>query len=263
MRILDYQKPFWRIRIVYFFRKTHIYYNPDNKEIFYFNSNSFTEFLKSREVQLLRILNNKSWRSFYRNFTLTFVLSKELIQPQYFNRDLITVLDQRYFKRRLYTKPDVSPGITCEIYTDGSFNHENKTGAYAVIIRKPNCNTETLSYQDNDYSNNALELKAIIKAFEKVKKERKIIVTTDSQYVIRGICYWIQNWKRNNWRTASGRLVKNIEYWKKLDKLLKQKYIEFQWVRSHRNHPENNLCDFIARQKTKEKNTLKNDFYDN
>lgn len=252
MKIIGYQYPYWLIKICSVFRKTYIYYNPDNKDLSFPRNGSLGKFLKDRKVQLLRILNNKSSKSYYRSFRLTFVLSKDFIQPHYFNRDLITVIDRRNYRRKVYTKSIVSHGNHCEVFTDGSLNHKNNKGAYAVMIKRPDCNTEMLSYQEQNYSNNALELKAVVTAFEKVKDEKCIVVTTDSQYVIRGICYWIQNWKKNKWRTADGKIVRNIEQWKKLDRLLKLKYVEFRWVRSHRNHPENNLCDFISKQKTKE-----------
>jgi ribonuclease HI len=73
-------------------------------------------------------------------------------------------------------------------------------------------------------------------------------VITDSQYMIKGITTWIYHWKLNRWRTANAEKVKDKKQWKKLDRLMNNRCLEFKWVKAHEDHPGNNLCDFMARQ---------------
>jgi len=249
MRIVGFQESCWKIKICNRWQSTVITYNPNAKKIWISDSGRFASFLRQRQSQLLRILNNKDARTFYPNFRLKFILSHEPIQCSFFNPHLITVIDSRTSQRNVYKKSH-SGCVDCEVFTDGSFNYDNQIGAYAIFIRDKATNSELKTYQEGEKSNNALELKALIKALEQIEKKQSLLITTDSQYVIKGIAYWIQNWKRNRWRTASGNKVKNKTSWKKFDRLLKGRYVEFQWVKSHAGHPENALCDYYAKLRT-------------
>ena len=87
---------------------------------------------------------------------------------------------------------------------------------------------------------------AVIKALSELKRSVPVTITTDSQYVKKGITEWIHNWKRNGWRTAAKKLVKNSDLWKQLDELVMEHDIEWKWVKGHSGHPENELADELA-----------------
>ena len=91
-----------------------------------------------------------------------------------------------------------------------------------------------------------MELKAVIEALKNLKKPCEIIVTTDSKYVKNGITDWIHNWKKNGWKTAAKKEVKNKELWIELDSLIKIHSINWDWVKGHSGHPENERADLLA-----------------
>jgi len=96
-------------------------------------------------------------------------------------------------------------------------------------------------------SSTLTELHAAIRGLEILSSYEKIRIVTDSQYVRKGLTEWIWNWKLNDWHTANGTRVKNIEAWEKIERLTDGKYIEIEWVKSHRNHLQNILCDKLAK----------------
>ena len=95
-------------------------------------------------------------------------------------------------------------------------------------------------------TNNRMELTAVIRALEAMKKRTSIRITTDSQYVKRGITEWIVNWKRNGWKTAARKPVKNDDLWRRLDELVAEHDVQWEWVKGHSGHPENELADQLA-----------------
>jgi ribonuclease HI len=97
-----------------------------------------------------------------------------------------------------------------------------------------------------DTTNNRMELTAVIRALEALKRPTTAQVHTDSQYVQKGISLWIHNWKRNGWRTSDKKPVKNAELWQALDALAKQHEIKWLWVKGHAGHPGNERADALA-----------------
>lgn len=249
LRIIEYTSPYWKIKVYAGLRRTFMYYNPVTKSLSIPPNNKLSSFLQYRSNQLLRILNNKQAQSFHPDFRLQFVLNDRPIQKDHFDHHRIVAIDSRGRKRKIY-KTDDTDSPDCEIFTDGSYNHSNGKGAFACMIRQKEKDTRILTYREHEKSNNLLELKALIKSLESLPKEKKLRITTDSQYVIKGISLWINNWKRNKWKTANNEDVKNKKEWKKLDKLIQKRYIELKWVESHSSSAENNLCDFAAKKET-------------
>ena len=96
-------------------------------------------------------------------------------------------------------------------------------------------------------TNNRMELMAAISALEALKGPSKVELYTDSQYVKNGIMGWIHGWKRNGWKTADKKPVKNAELWQRLDKARLRHEIEWKWVKGHAGHPENERADELAR----------------
>jgi ribonuclease HI len=97
-----------------------------------------------------------------------------------------------------------------------------------------------------DTTNNRMELTAVIRALEALKRPSRVRLFTDSQYVQKGISEWIHSWKRRGWLTADRKAVKNVDLWQRLDELAAQHSIEWHWVKGHAGHPENERADRLA-----------------
>lgn len=117
----------------------------------------------------------------------------------------------------------------------------------AVIVKDTNGLLNLHTKTTPQTSSSLIELQAAILGLEKMQHHTHLRIRTDSRYVIKGLTEWVINWKLNNWRTAQGRPVKNIAFWKRFDELAQGKYIEFKWVKGHSEQLENSRCDFYAR----------------
>jgi len=132
-----------------------------------------------------------------------------------------------------------------EIFTDGACKGNPGPGGWGAILRFKGTQKELFGGAE-DTTNNRMELLAVIKALQALTKPVGVIITTDSQYVKKGITEWITNWKRNGWKTAARKPVKNSDLWMQLDELVKQYPIEWKWVKGHSGHAENELADELA-----------------
>ena len=131
------------------------------------------------------------------------------------------------------------------IYTDGACRGNPGPGGWGAILICGNYRKE-IKGGSLLTTNNIMELTAVIKALELLKNSSQIQITTDSTYVKDGITKWIHNWKAKGWRTANKKPVKNKELWVQLDNLVSQHSIDWQWVRGHTGHPENEAADQLA-----------------
>jgi ribonuclease HI len=134
------------------------------------------------------------------------------------------------------------------IYTDGACSGNPGTGGWGGVIIKPNNNPVHLSGGKDLTTNNQMELTAAIKVLQYFQKSEKIKIYTDSKYLMNGIEIWINNWKKNGWKTASKKPVKNKELWEKLDSLIVKHIIEWQWVKGHAGNEFNEIADYLARK---------------
>ena len=133
-----------------------------------------------------------------------------------------------------------------EIHTDGACSGNPGPGGWGAILtsgphRKELRGGEPLT------TNNRMELMAAIMALEALKQPSIVDLYTDSVYLRNGITSWIHTWKRNNWRTADKKPVKNVELWKRLDEALGEHEIRWHWIKGHAGHPENESADELAR----------------
>jgi ribonuclease HI len=103
-----------------------------------------------------------------------------------------------------------------------------------------------LSGSDPETTNNRMELMAAIQGLAALKRSGPVVLTTDSQYVRQGITGWIANWKKNGWKTAAKKPVKNRDLWEELDRLAALHEVEWHWVKGHSGHAENELVDQAA-----------------
>ena len=143
-----------------------------------------------------------------------------------------------------------------EIYTDGACIGNPGPGGWAAVIIFENEKKELFGGEKLT-TNNRMELTAAIKGLEycdsKEKKQlslKEIKIYTDSAYLKEGITNWINNWEKNNWKTADKKNVKNIDLWKKLKDIIKSKQIEWYWIKSHSGNPMNELADKLAKEAT-------------
>ena len=133
-----------------------------------------------------------------------------------------------------------------EIYTDGACRGNPGPGGWGVLLR---CNgkEKTLYGAQLAATNNQMELIAAIKGLNELNKPCTVRLVTDSEYVKNGMTVWLENWRKRNWKTADGKLVKNLELWQQLDAAVKRHTaVTWEWVRGHSGHPENELVDQLA-----------------
>jgi ribonuclease HI len=132
-------------------------------------------------------------------------------------------------------------------HTDGACSGNPGPGGWGVILEwdghvKELCGGEELT------TNNRMELMAAIMALESLKRSCEIEVHTDSQYLRDGVTGWIHGWKRNGWKTAAKKPVKNVELWQRLDEAASQHTVSWHWVKGHAGHDLNERADELARQ---------------
>jgi ribonuclease HI len=139
-----------------------------------------------------------------------------------------------------------SPRPHVTIYTDGACSGNPGPGGWGAILTS-GAHRKELSGGESDTTNNKMELMAAIVALETLKKPSKVDLYTDSTYVRDGITKWIHGWRRNGWKTAAKKPVKNAELWQRLDEAQRRHDISWHWVKGHAGHPENERADELAR----------------
>jgi ribonuclease HI len=132
-----------------------------------------------------------------------------------------------------------------EIYSDGACRGNPGPGGWGVILRYGR-HEKQLFGGEPETTNNRMELIAVIRGLQSLTKKSRVKVTTDSQYVKNGITQWIHNWKRNGWKTAAKKPVKNADLWQMLDAEVNNHQVEWAWVKGHAGHAENELADELA-----------------
>ncbi|HNY25357.1 MAG TPA: ribonuclease HI [Alphaproteobacteria bacterium] len=133
-----------------------------------------------------------------------------------------------------------------KIYTDGSCLGNPGPGGWAFVATDGK-NVAERSGGEKDTTNNKMELMAVIKALGAAAKHKEVEIYTDSQYVKNGMQSWIKNWKKNGWKTADKKPVKNKELWQKLDELAQSIKIHWNWVKGHAGDELNEHVDELAR----------------
>ncbi|MFH1113466.1 MAG: ribonuclease HI [Pseudomonadota bacterium] len=141
-------------------------------------------------------------------------------------------------------------GDVVEIFTDGSCKGNPGPGGWAALLRWEG-RERSLSGGHPHTTNNRMEMIAAIEALESLKRPCTVRLSTDSQYLMNGITKWIQNWKRRGWKTSTNTPVKNEELWRRLEEAISRHQVEWNWVRGHNNHEENELVDRLARKAMK------------
>ncbi|MEH6472617.1 MAG: ribonuclease HI [Halopseudomonas sp.] len=134
-----------------------------------------------------------------------------------------------------------------QVFTDGSCLGNPGPGGYGALLVYKDHRKE-LSQGFKLTTNNRMELLGAIEALASLNEPCQVILTTDSQYVRKGITEWIHGWKKRGWKTASKQPVKNVDLWQRLDVLNQQHQLDWRWVKGHSGHPENERVDDLARE---------------
>lgn len=135
---------------------------------------------------------------------------------------------------------------TVYIYSDGACSGNPGPGGYGVLLRQRDKELE-LSGGEPETTNNRMELMGVITGLEALKKPCKVIIQTDSKYVVDGIMKgWAKSWKKNGWVKGDKKPALNADLWDRLLNLLEKHDVEFNWIKGHAGHPENERCDKLA-----------------
>lgn len=141
--------------------------------------------------------------------------------------------------------------LKLKAFTDGACSGNPGPGGWGVVLQAINANyvvkERELSGGASETTNNQMELMAAISALETLERASTITVVTDSSYVKDGVSTWIHGWKRNGWKTAAKKPVKNVELWQRLDIARSRHNVTWEWVKGHAGHPENERADALAR----------------
>lgn len=137
-----------------------------------------------------------------------------------------------------------------EIFADGACSGNPGAGGFGAILRSGDRERE-LSGCENYTTNNRMELMGVITALEALKRPCKVRVTTDSNYVVKGMSEWIEGWLRSGWRNSQKKEVLNRDLWERLLRAAGPHEVTWHWIKGHDGHPENERCDRLAREEIK------------
>ena len=143
--------------------------------------------------------------------------------------------------------PETSKGSGIILYADGACSGNPGPGGWGVILKHmARGKTREMSGGGKQTTNNRMELMAVIRGLEAITRPSKVKVVTDSQYVVKGMTEWIENWIAKKWRTANKKPVKNVDLWQRLLEVCEKHEVSWEWIEGHAGHPENERCDQLA-----------------
>ena len=247
MEIIHSEDGFFDILITIKNLKSMIKFNPEEKFLVINPEDKLGSILKENEYQLRKILHNKRKDTYFIGFKLKFILNKNIDAVTFNDLTKLIVYDNRNAAPDIYVKEKYRHNFTT-LYTDGSYSEKKKICAYAALIKNESHKYNIVFGIKNIQNSSLIEMIAVIEGLKKISNKQKIRIVTDSRYVIKGLTEWIYNWKLNDWHTAQGKKVKNINYWTEYQKITENKYIEFEWVKGHNFHYENTICDRYAKE---------------
>ncbi|MEO1079175.1 MAG: ribonuclease HI [Pseudomonadota bacterium] len=132
-----------------------------------------------------------------------------------------------------------------ELFTDGACRGNPGPGGWGALLRMGRHERELYGGEAST-TNNRMELQAAIEGLAALKTSCRVVLTTDSTYVMKGITEWIENWKKRGWKTASKKAVANADLWRRLDAQTDRHSVDWRWVKGHSGHPGNERADALA-----------------
>ncbi len=141
-----------------------------------------------------------------------------------------------------------TPGEIVEIYTDGACSGNPGPGGWGAVLMYGSREKEICGGEPGGTTNNRMELMAAIRALEALTRPSVVRLHTDSSYLRNGVTSWLPNWKRNGWRTADRKPVKNADLWQRLDTAVARHQVTWLWVKGHAGDPGNERADSLANQ---------------
>ncbi len=147
------------------------------------------------------------------------------------------------------TKPQklVKSFSNVEIYTDGACRGNPGPGGWGASLRF-NGHRKDLYGAEAETTNNRMELMAVIQGLNSLSRSCSVRIYTDSKYVLNGVTQWLSNWKKNGWKTAARKPVKNVQLWQQLDAALEKHQVDWKWVKGHSGDEGNECADALANQ---------------
>ncbi len=137
--------------------------------------------------------------------------------------------------------------LIVEMFTDGACSGNPGPGGWGVVLRYGE-NERTLNGGESSTTNNRMELMAAIMGLRALTRSCIVDLTTDSEYVKKGITEWLSSWKKRGWKTSNNKPVKNQDLWEELDIEVQRHQVRWHWVKGHSGHPENERADELARE---------------
>ena len=136
---------------------------------------------------------------------------------------------------------------TVVIHTDGACRGNPGPGGWGAVLEARD-QSKTLNGFEAETTNNRMELTAVIEGLRALNRPCRVELVTDSRYVMEGITQWLDNWKRNGWKTAARKPVKNVDLWRRLDDEVQRHEVDWRWVKGHSGNAGNELADQLANQ---------------
>lgn len=222
-------------------------YHPEMRALQIPEDGEVNQLLERNRLQLMKILKTRKTVTYHPGFRLRFVIT-DLKDVSIFN-DItkIILLDRRNGEDRITVTAAGKEPIH-QLFTDASFLQKTGRSGIAAIIKYPDERYDLHAIGSHARGNCHAELEAVVAGLELLNEVSEIRIISDSRYVRKGLTEWMFNWKLNNWKTSNGNFAKNIQTWKKIDRLTQNKYIEVAWVKGHSGHFENTMCDLYARE---------------
>lgn len=199
-------------------------------------------YLKSNNVAITKPLDKKENKNFFFQYKSTKSVKQESKK---------NIKSSQPSSKKKSIDPVPQDTIDCDyvVYTDGScLRNPEGPGGFAGFIISPTAVIQ-VSGGEHSTTNNRMELRAVIETLKQIQKDSKVELFSDSQYFIKAIeCNWLKKWKQNNWTTANGETVKNIELWKEIDEVTSRLKINYHWVKGHIGVTYNEKCDEVAKK---------------
>ncbi len=246
MEITDFNNGYFSHKVHHCGNYTEFSYNPTNEDLIIPLNGELSKLIDKNKNQLLKILKTKKLKSYYPGFSLCFVLTDGKDVDSFNDMNKIIVIDSRDNELEIVVQ-ESGKAIIHQVFTDASYLDSTGKSGIAAIIKFPDGTYKLHSIAGRACNSCSAELEAVVSGLEILKDIEEIRLITDSRYVRKGLSEWMHNWKLNNWKTSGGSRAKNIEIWKKIDNLTKDKYLEVAWVKGHSGHFENTMCDLYAR----------------